>query len=261
MFNFTWKWNSETRTYLAKRPQAILFGDSLTEYSFGKDGWGAALAHFYARKLDVVNRGFAGYNTKWAELIMEEVFAGRDGSNTLLVMVCLGANDAVMVKSRYKVALPEYVERMRRIVLFIQSKGIKNIFILTPPPINEPALLQAAQAIAKRNGREAPAVPDRTTAYTGEYAKACRELAAELELPVVDLWTEMQRQEDWGPRLFDDGLHFSPAGNQFVYEEILRGIKTSYPNLRSHKLPVHFPNSAFIDPEHPELTFVHNASL
>jgi hypothetical protein len=38
-------------------PTIVLFGDSITEGSFDVGGWGARLAHEYARKADVVNRG------------------------------------------------------------------------------------------------------------------------------------------------------------------------------------------------------------
>jgi hypothetical protein len=33
------------------RPQLVIFGDSLTQQSFGHGGWGAALANNYARKV------------------------------------------------------------------------------------------------------------------------------------------------------------------------------------------------------------------
>lgn len=46
--------------------QFLLFGDSITQFSFNPHelGWGASLADSYARKLDVVNRGYSGYNTE-----------------------------------------------------------------------------------------------------------------------------------------------------------------------------------------------------
>ena len=38
----------------------ILLGDSITQFSFGVGGWGARLADQYARRADVINRGFSG---------------------------------------------------------------------------------------------------------------------------------------------------------------------------------------------------------
>lgn len=70
----------------------MLFGDSITQGSWGLNGVGARLScrflsHFlctdgahrsensvvYARKLDVINRGLSGYNTEWAIPVFERV--------------------------------------------------------------------------------------------------------------------------------------------------------------------------------------------
>ncbi|KAI8146833.1 hypothetical protein BJV82DRAFT_399049 [Fennellomyces sp. T-0311] len=42
--------------------QILLFGDSITQFSFDPElqGFGASLANIYQRKVDVVNRGFSG---------------------------------------------------------------------------------------------------------------------------------------------------------------------------------------------------------
>ena len=74
--------------------QIVLFGDSLTQMSWNPElgGIGARLTgtsipimtstlHFklynttdlYARKLDVLNRGFSGYNTDWALPVWRQV--------------------------------------------------------------------------------------------------------------------------------------------------------------------------------------------
>ncbi len=38
--------------------------------------------------------GFGGYNTKWAQHVLDDTFGERTGGNTLLVTVFFGANDA-----------------------------------------------------------------------------------------------------------------------------------------------------------------------
>ena len=45
------------------RPRFVLFGNSITQYSFQPAGFGASIAHLYQRHADIVNRGFSGYNT------------------------------------------------------------------------------------------------------------------------------------------------------------------------------------------------------
>jgi len=52
----------------------MLFGDSITQGAWEPDmnGFGQRLSHIYARKLDVLNRGFSGYNTDWALPVFEQ---------------------------------------------------------------------------------------------------------------------------------------------------------------------------------------------
>lgn len=40
-------------------------------------------------------------------------------------------------------------------------------------------------------------MPERTNDAAGAYAQTCVSVAAECEIPVVDLWTKMQRFRDW----------------------------------------------------------------
>jgi hypothetical protein len=44
----------------------------------------------------VTYTGFGGFNSRWARIIANEVFKGRDGSNTGLVTVFFGGNDAAI---------------------------------------------------------------------------------------------------------------------------------------------------------------------
>ena len=71
------------------RPAIILFGDSLTQFSFGESGggggggggvgWASLLSSAYQRRADVFNRGFSGYNTRHALEILPKVFAPAEG--------------------------------------------------------------------------------------------------------------------------------------------------------------------------------------
>lgn len=66
------------------RPKIILFGDSITQQSFTVGGWGARLADHYARKADVINRGFSGYNTTWGLAALPKV---RRSSHSAMLQV------------------------------------------------------------------------------------------------------------------------------------------------------------------------------
>ena len=89
-------------------------------------------------------------------------------------------------------------------------------------------------ACLQRSGtaRTETTLPERTNDYTSGYAAAVVELGKELQLPVVDLWTSMQAQRDWQTQLLCDGLHFTPAGNRFVYQQLQPSINKAYPKLR-----------------------------
>ncbi|KAL7516209.1 hypothetical protein ACHAWX_001249 [Stephanocyclus meneghinianus] len=70
-------------TTLRPRPKLILFGDSITEQgSSHANGWVTSLSIRYNRRLDVVNRGMNGYNTRWGKaclpLILEEILGPSD---------------------------------------------------------------------------------------------------------------------------------------------------------------------------------------
>ena len=58
------------------------------------------------------------------------------------------------------------------------------------------------------------------------------ELGQEVQLPVLDLWTLMQQQPNWQEELLCDGLHFTQAGNRFVYKHLGRLINKAFPDLR-----------------------------
>ena len=84
-----------------QRRRVVVFGDSLTQLGndpnmvsdnvynvvFGicekrwwkctplcylKTGWVASLAHHYGRRIDVYNRGYSGYNSKWGLSILDQ---------------------------------------------------------------------------------------------------------------------------------------------------------------------------------------------
>ena len=55
---------------------------------------------------------------------------------------------------------------------------------------------------------------DRTNNYTRQYAEACKEVAAEMGLPVVDLWSSMQAGEVGGGCISDPSwASLSPWGH------------------------------------------------
>lgn len=80
----------------AMRPQFITFGDSITQRGFAP-GWTGLLADAYQRRADVINRGYSGYNSRWALQLMDRVFPPTSVvPPPRLVTIFFGANDAAL---------------------------------------------------------------------------------------------------------------------------------------------------------------------
>lgn len=78
-----------------KLPTAVLFGDSITQE--GSDpamqGWVSALTAYWVRRVDVVNRGFGGYTSRWGLQLFDSVVLARRPE---VIFLFFGANDAVV---------------------------------------------------------------------------------------------------------------------------------------------------------------------
>ena len=69
---------------------------------------------FISRKCDVVMRGFSGYNTRWAKLILERCVPKEMLSEVVMATVFLGANDAGLKESSVQfVPLEDYSENLK----------------------------------------------------------------------------------------------------------------------------------------------------
>ena len=123
------------------RSTIVLFGDSLTQRGFEPEGWAAALAHYYGRRADVYNRGYGGYNTRWARELAPALFARPpQGQAHLLATVWFGANDACISTERAHVPLLEFEANLETIVQ--QARQVARVVVvMTPPPVHGPSRL------------------------------------------------------------------------------------------------------------------------
>ncbi|KAI3857353.1 hypothetical protein MKW92_000647 [Papaver armeniacum] len=230
------------------RPKMILFGDSITEDSFGDGGWGASLAHHFSRSLDVTLRGYSGYNTRWVLKVIEKVC---NGESPIAMTVFFGANDASLpdrTSAFQHVPLHEYKQNLQSIVSFIKKKWPTTLILLiTPPPIDEDG------RIRHPFGDNPSGLPERTNEAAGAYAKACVEVADECGVIGVDLWTKMQQYPNWEKCCLSDGLHLTPTGNKIVYEEVIKKLTKEGVNVET--LSADLPLLSQIDPCDPLKAF------
>ncbi|WCJ26102.1 SGNH hydrolase-type esterase superfamily protein [Euphorbia peplus] len=236
------------------RPQIVLFGDSITEQSFRSGGWGASLADAYSRKADVLIRGYGGYNTRWALFLLNHIFPLDLTRPPAAVTVFFGANDAALqgrTGSRQHVPLEEYKDNLRKIVLHLKKCSPAMLVVLiSPPPIDE----EGRMAFAKFSyGEKAMELPERTNEMAGNYARQCVELANELGVPSIDVWSKMQETEGWQKKFLSDGLHLTPEGNAMVSQEVIRVFHGAW--LSAAEMPYDFPHHSEIDTHNPEIAF------
>ncbi|XP_077238683.1 GDSL esterase/lipase WDL1-like isoform X4 [Tasmannia lanceolata] len=183
------------------RPLFVLFGSSIVQFSFSNGGWGSILADIYARKVDILLRGYAGWNSRQALQVVQQVFPKNAAVQPSLVIVYFGGNDSVGPHPSGlgpHVPLPEYIENMTRIGNHLKSLSEKTrIIFLSCPPIDEE---KSRQIKSQTSGLFSELV--RTNESCRRYSEACIELCKEMDLKVIDLWTAIQKRDDWKTACF-----------------------------------------------------------
>jgi isoamyl acetate esterase len=246
-------------TSIPPYPQFILFGDSITQGTHSTIF--PRLSERYLRRVDIINRGFSGYNTRHALPLLPLIYPTSTPTSPSkpaspptqipLLTIWFGANDAVLEGNAQHVPLPEYRDALQRIATHpgVAQHGTQVLFI-TPPPVDEWRFDEPLT---------------RTAVITKVYADACRGVAADLDLPVVDVWSLFMRKAGWtaetdadgkeqllaGDRraeksevladLLSDGLHLTVQGYNAVYDELVRvldGVK----GLAVEDFPMPVPN-------------------
>ncbi|KAJ0974095.1 hypothetical protein J5N97_016060 [Dioscorea zingiberensis] len=219
------------------RPQFVLFGSSIVQYSFSNGGWGAILTDVYARKADIVLRGYIAWNSSRALQVLDKVFPKDATVQPSLVIVYFGGNDSMEPHPSGlgpHVPLEEYKENMRIIAKHLKSlsETIRIIF-LSCPPLNEETF---------RNRISTGLQLVRTNELCRRYSEACIEVAKEMDVKVIDLFNAIQKRDDWADACFYDGMHFSAEGSKIVAEEILKVLKEAdwEPSLHWKSMPTEF---------------------
>lgn len=259
---------------LHQTDQFILFGDSITQRSFNQErgfAFGAALTDDYVRRLDIINRGFSGYNTRQALQILPHILPSRSQSRVRFLTLWYGANDARLPHTpgepQQHIPLEEFVRNTKIMLSHPDVRGHEGIRIvlMTPPPVDERQSLLFAAAAAAADQKNS-GILSRKACVTRDYAAAIVRLVEEdyemqtaAEIQVLDVWSLMIRRaggalEDPIPTgalempqnevlqsFLVDGLHLSPAGYRVVYEEFVGLIRRVWPDQTPERLPFVFP--------------------
>ncbi|KAL2541493.1 GDSL esterase/lipase CPRD49 [Abeliophyllum distichum] len=224
------------------RPQFVLFGSSIVQISYKIGGWGAILADLYARKADIVLRGYSGWNSRLALQVLDQVFPKDAAIQPSLVIVYFGGNDSMKPHPSglgAHVPLPEYVENMKKIAVHIKCLSEKTrLIFLSSPPVNEAKIREYFGNALDNQAR--------TNELCGIYSEALVELCGLLDVKVINLWTAIQQRDDWETACFQDGIHLSSEGSKIVVKEILKILKEAgwEPSLYPMSMPAEFSEAS-----------------
>lgn len=111
-----------------KRP--TLWYYDITFHIFQSRRWVGSLSHFWSRRVDVTNRGFSGYNSRWGLSIIDEVVISLRPD---MVLIFFGANDAVVPGGSTYVSLSEYegnIEKMITLIGKVESFSSVQTFFM-----------------------------------------------------------------------------------------------------------------------------------
>jgi isoamyl acetate esterase len=164
----------------ALRPRKLLLiGDSITQFSFSPalQGFGAGLADWYQRTVEIVPRGFAGYNTEWIVTALPYIIPQtlENPSDYVLATVFFGANDGTPSTTLQHVPLDKYKENLASIVAHLRQLNPSIAIVLITPPIVDPTVWTKGP---------------RDPTLVKEYARAVIEVASENQTSVLNLWGE-----------------------------------------------------------------------
>ncbi|KAM4060182.1 GDSL-like lipase/Acylhydrolase family protein [Hirsutella rhossiliensis] len=237
-------------------PQVVLLGDSLLQRSVDlADGFSfqAALQTRCIRRLDIVNRGFSGWNTANAVQHLDDIIPEPSASSPVIkfLIVLFGANDAVIPLSTTSQHVPieEYKRNLTRIITHPHVQAHKpTILLVTPPPIDEMKLERLDTA-------DGHASAIRSFATSALYSEKAREVAGEnAGVILIDLWQALMDAaiamapgdyQPGGPwlgspengkaggldHLLPDGLHMSGDAYRVLYEQVRPHIGEEWTNL------------------------------
>ncbi|KAJ2503331.1 isoamyl acetate-hydrolyzing esterase [Coemansia sp. RSA 1972] len=234
----------------------IAFGDSNTQLGHNpkNNGYVARLAHVYQRQMDVLNRGFSGFNAssgrsiatsvlpKTAKQSARSLWPSRDlfpgTTRTLqLLIVGFGTNDAGLPFTGKGNPLDKYTDDLTYIIKMVKDVGSEyyqksaRVLVVTPPPIGDKLL----QKISDEKHEQRGWYNNRTQTY----AQAAIRVANNEKVPVVDVYSEIERlvaSDQNGAyggydKYFIDGMHYTAKGYDVLYNLVQAKINSEWPEL------------------------------
>lgn len=229
------------------RPAIVCLGDSITQQAMGSPqwcqsdvespvfaGWMDYLVARYSRRLDVYNRGLAGYNTRWSLASFERVFptSERRTFPVELVTLFFGANDAAIqaLNPTQHVSLNEFENNIEELVRRCKSEwDARRIVLIGCPPVDRVKYLTWRRNRTGNESKSEEELMDRTSEIARKYSLVMEKIAKKHRAPFIDLFNAFGK--NFGDCL-SDGLHLSPKGNQRLGDCLIQVIDKNWPDMK-----------------------------
>ncbi|CAR29146.1 hypothetical protein ZYGR_0Z00670 [Zygosaccharomyces rouxii] len=232
----------------------LMFGDSITEFSFNtrpqpeenlgdQFALGAALTNDYSRKLTVLQRGFAGYNSKWGLKILPKILEYEQ--NIVIGFIFFGSNDSC-AGGPQRVPEDEYESNLHKSVQMFKARSIKPI--LVGPAFYDSSKWEPSRQDEVRQGYA------RSNEGFIRYGKITASVASKENVPFLDLRAAMEREagKNWTDFLVD-GLHFNGKGYEVFYKELLQAISDHYPEYHPYNMAITPPYWKYVSEDESKL--------
>lgn len=260
---------------LLSYPQFVLFGDLITEFGSGRDGFGivAPLVDDYRTKMDIVVRGYSGYNSRFAVEILPSILQGLN--NVKLMYIFFGTNDANVYDDRIgrlqASTIEEYLENIAECIDYAKERGIKVIVV--GPALHDANL--SYNYFKNRHLERNITGPSSSPMRNWEYSQAAKAVAEQKRVPFLNLWERFQEAlgylkeeldyDNWKDcpdlsKWLVDGVHFSSEGYRVFYEGLIEVIRSYYPDLSPENMQPKLRYYRDIDPDNVTSVFDMNLS-
>ncbi|ODV60026.1 SGNH hydrolase [Ascoidea rubescens DSM 1968] len=235
----------------------LLFGDSLMEFCFrqlpisheyaildnendvtkknNQFTLGSGLVDVYSRKLDIIHRAFAGYNSLHLKIILKKLFEKNNLTENLKLMILtVGTNDSSTCKN-VQCALPDYIKNIKEIIRMVKARGIKLVVFGLPKYY--PEIFKKYCLADVENGY----FLDNSIieSYNSNLGRICKIHG----IPFLDLNALMSSYDE---NLTSDGIHLSGYCQYLVFKELLSIIKNELPDLHPENFAKKLPESYFV---------------
>ena len=200
---------------LAKGDKVLFFGDSITQAASGPEGYITVIKKTLDEKhkdlgIELINAGISGHRVPNLQGRLQRDVLNRKPN---IVVIYIGINDVWHSGNGRGTPAPAFESGLKDLIAKIKAGGAK-VVLCTPTVIGE----------KKDGGNHFDKMLD-------QYSDISRKVAAETEVPLVDLrkafveWLQQNNPNNADKGLLTgDTVHLNKAGNALVAEKMLGGL-------------------------------------